>query len=149
MACFWRRFQGQWLANDHCFLPLLLQGPQDGVHLGPSKSLEGSVDCFLTPEDLVHLTRRSLFLVVDSENSNVFMRLQGAELGRQAFCLMSPQQRPFELGEASKTGNLMTMFLTGPLMGFCLVAGNVEPSIQQLVDMQVCDGARGKSLCYW
>jgi len=112
------------------------QGPQDGVHLGPSKSLEGSVDCFLTPEDLVHLTRRSLFLVVDSENSNVFMRLHGAELGRQAFCLMSPQQRPFELGEASKTGNLMTMFLTGPLMGFCLVAGNVEPSIQQLVDMQ-------------
>lgn len=51
---------------------------------------------------------------------------------------MSPTQRPYELGEGSKTGNLLTMFLTGPLMAFCLASGNTDPSIQQLVDLQVC-----------
>jgi hypothetical protein len=65
------------------------------------------------------------------------LHLQGCEIGQQAFCLMSPTQRPYELGEASKAGNLLTMFLTGPLMGFCLAAGNTDPSIQQLVDLQV------------
>jgi hypothetical protein len=50
---------------------------------------------------------------------------------------MSPTQRPYELGEGSKTGNLLTMFLTGPLMAFCLASGNTDPSIQQLVDLQV------------
>ncbi|WIA13478.1 hypothetical protein OEZ85_007056 [Tetradesmus obliquus] len=114
----------------------------EGVHLGPvkgSSSSSGSVeavDSYLLPEDLLHLTRRSLFLVVDSDNSSSFMRLQGCEIGQQAFCLMSPTQRPYELGEASKAGNLLTMFLTGPLMGFCLAAGNTDPSIQQLVDLQ-------------
>lgn len=61
---------------------------------------------------------------------------QGQEVGRQCFCLMSPTQRPPELGEASKTGNLLTLFLTGPLMGVCLLAGNTDPSTQQLVDTQ-------------
>lgn len=51
--------------------------------------------------------------------------------------MMSPTQRSYELGEASKAGSLLTMFLTGPLMGFCLTAGNTDPSIQQLVDLQV------------
>jgi hypothetical protein len=50
---------------------------------------------------------------------------------------MSPTQRPYELGEGGKTGNLLTMFLTGPLMAFCLASGNTDPSIQQLVDLQV------------
>ncbi len=63
--------------------------------------------------------------------------LQGCEIGQQSFCLMSPTQRPYELGEGSKTGNLLTMFLTGPLMAFCLASGNTDPSIQQLVDLQV------------
>lgn len=50
---------------------------------------------------------------------------------------MSPTQRPYELGESGKLGNLLTMFLSGPLMGFCLTSGNTDPSIQQLVDLQV------------
>lgn len=66
---------------------------------------------------------------------------QGCEIGQQAFCLMSPTQRPYELGEGSKTGNLLTMFLTGPLMAFCLASGNTDPSIQQLVDLQVSSKA--------
>lgn len=53
----------------------------DGVHLGTSKgssaaSSQDSTDCYLLPEDLVHLTRRSLFIVVDSDNSTAFQRLQ-------------------------------------------------------------------------
>jgi hypothetical protein len=73
---------------------------------------------------------------------------QGCEIGQQAFCLMSPTQRPYELGEASKAGNLLTMFLTGPLMGFCLAAGNTDPSIQQLVDLQVGQGVWYAARCF-
>jgi hypothetical protein len=118
----------------------------EGVNLGPSKNQEGSVDSVLTPEDLVHLTRRSLFLVIDADCSPAFMRLHGQELGRQAFALLSPTQRPMELGEASKTGNLLTMFLTGPLMAFCLAAGCPDPDTQQLVDLQV-SGDQGRLGC--
>lgn len=108
----------------------------EGVFLGPAKGGSEGADSCLLPEDLVHLTRRSLFLVIDSDNSNSFMRLHGAEIGQTCFCLMSPTQRPYELGEAAKAGNLLTMFLTGPLMGFCLASGNTDPSTQQLVDLQ-------------
>lgn len=45
--------------------------------------------------------------------------------------------RPAELGDVSKSGSLMTMFLSGPLMAFCVAAGNTDPSVQQLVDLQV------------
>lgn len=114
----------------------------EGIHLGPSKALDPT-DSYLVPEDIVHLTRRTLFLVVDSDNSLAFTRLQGQEVGRQCFCLMSPTQRSYELGEANKTGNLMTMFLAGPLMAFCLLTGNTDPSTQQLVDLQV----RACSMC--
>lgn len=49
----------------------------DGIHLGTSKSSNpDSTDCYILPEDLVHLTRRSLFIVVDSDNSTAFQRLQ-------------------------------------------------------------------------
>lgn len=47
----------------------------EGINLGPIK--EGSsADSFLLPEDLVHLTRRSLFLIIDSDNSTAFNKLQ-------------------------------------------------------------------------
>jgi hypothetical protein len=62
---------------------------------------------------------------------------QGQEVSRTTFCLMSPAVRPPELGDTSKTGSLLTLFLSAPLMAFCLVAGNTEPSVQQLVDLQV------------
>jgi hypothetical protein len=75
--------------------------------------------------------------------------LQGCEIGQQAFCLMSPTQRPYELGEGSKTGNLLTMFLTGPLMAFCLASGNTDPSIQQLVDLQVSRGVSVRGVSVW
>jgi hypothetical protein len=46
----------------------------EGINLGPIK--EGSsADSFLLPEDLVHLTRRSLFLIIDSDNSTAFNKL--------------------------------------------------------------------------
>jgi len=143
----------------------------------------------------VHLTRRSLVLVVDADNAHIFSRLQvrvveglcvcvgggcleavvvqmqhrtrqqrqtafqpqpltspthpppppphlhhhhqGQEVSRTAFCLMSPSARPPELGDTTKTGSLFTLFLTAPLMAFCVAAGNTDPSVQQLVDLQV------------
>lgn len=48
----------------------------EGVFLGPSKGGSEATEGYLLPEDLVHLTRRSLFLVVDSDNSSSFARLQ-------------------------------------------------------------------------
>jgi hypothetical protein len=57
---------------------VLQSGPavsSEGINLGPIK--EGSsADSFLLPEDLVHLTRRSLFLIIDSDNSTAFHKLQ-------------------------------------------------------------------------
>jgi hypothetical protein len=119
-------------------------GTLEGINLGPPRALDAATDAFLVPEDLVHLTRRTLLLVVEADNAAAFARLQGMELGRQAFGLLSPPVRPAELGDAGRTGALMTMFLTGPLMAACVVAGNAEPSTQQLVDaqsaMQACLG---------
>jgi hypothetical protein len=66
---------------------------------------------------------------------------QGQELSRAAFCFMSPAVRPPELGDPCKTGALLTLFLTGPLMAFCQVAGNTDPSVQQLVDLQATMGS--------
>lgn len=60
-----------------CVCVLLQSGgaSSEGINLGPIK--EGSsADSFLLPEDLVHLTRRSLFLVIDSDNSTTFSKLQ-------------------------------------------------------------------------
>lgn len=111
-------------------------GTLEGINLGPPRALDAATDAFLVPEDLVHLTRRTLLLVVEADNAAAFARLQGMELGRQSFGLLSPPVRPAELGDAGRTGALMTMFLTGPLMAACVVAGNAEPSTQQLVDAQ-------------
>lgn len=46
-----------------------------------------SSESFLLPEDLVHLTRRSLFLVIDSDNSTAFNKLHvsGAVGGGMVF----------------------------------------------------------------
>ena len=63
-------------------------------------------------------------------------------MSRATFCLMSPAARPHELGDPTKTGSLLTLFLSAPLSAFCLVAGNTDPSVQQLVDLQV-GGGRG------
>lgn len=43
-----------------------------------------SAESFLLPEDLVHLTRRSLFLVIDSDNSTAFNKLHVSEAVRGA-----------------------------------------------------------------
>jgi hypothetical protein len=65
--------------SNVCFPPLSAVqsggASSEGIHLGPIK--EGSsADSFLLPEDLVHLTRRSLFLIIDSDNSTSFSKLQ-------------------------------------------------------------------------
>ena len=111
-----------------------------GLNLGPAKASDAA-DAYISPDDLAPLTRRSLFLVVDADNAAAFARLQGQEISRATFCLMSPAARPFELGDPLKTGSLLTLFLSGPLMGFCLAAGATDPSTQQLVDLQAAMNA--------
>jgi hypothetical protein len=50
--------------------------------------------------------------------------------------MMAPAVRPPELGSASKTGGLLTHFLSLPLSAVCVVAGNTAPSGQQLAELQ-------------
>jgi hypothetical protein len=63
----------------------------EGVNLGPLREArEGngqSGDSYLLPDDLVHLTRRSLFLVIDSDNSTSFARLQVRARADSATCV--------------------------------------------------------------
>lgn len=52
--------------------------------------------------------------------------------------LVSLCPHPHSHLQTALAGSLLTLFLSGPLMAFCLAAGNTEPSVQQLVDLQVC-----------
>ena len=40
------------------------------------RARQDSSDAYLSPEDLAHLTRRTLFLVVEADNAHTFARLQ-------------------------------------------------------------------------
>ncbi|GBF98142.1 hypothetical protein Rsub_10554 [Raphidocelis subcapitata] len=113
---------------------------EGGLNLGPAKA-QDSADATLMPEDLLHLTRRTLFLVLDADNAANFAPISGRELSRTAFCLMSPAARPRELGEASTSGALLTMFLSAPLSGFCAAAGAADPTPAQLSELQAALGA--------
>jgi hypothetical protein len=82
-----------------CVFPAVQSGgaSSEGIHLGPIK--EGSsADSFLLPEDLVHLTRRSLFLIIDSDNSTSFSKLQVRGTGgcsiEGVHVFMHPHQDP-------------------------------------------------------
>ncbi|GBF98670.1 hypothetical protein Rsub_11664 [Raphidocelis subcapitata] len=90
----------------------------------------------LAPEDLLPLTRRSLLVVVDGEGAQAFAKLEGHEVSRPLFCMMAPAVRPPELGSAAKTGGLLTHFLSLPLSAVCVVAGNTNPTGQQLAELQ-------------
>lgn len=78
----------------------------------------------LYPEDLIPFTRRPLFLVIDSDNSQAFKVLHGAERGETAVLLLSPE-RPSSMPSSDQTlsGSQFTFFLTAPLLAFCQLIG--------------------------
>ncbi|KAJ9185666.1 hypothetical protein P3X46_005266 [Hevea brasiliensis] len=78
------------------------------------------------PTDLVPFTRRPLFIVIDSDVSDAFKAISGAEKGEPAAILISPScSISLTAAESSRhqSGSLFTLFLTTPLQAFCLLVG--------------------------
>ncbi|ONI21973.1 hypothetical protein PRUPE_2G099200 [Prunus persica] len=78
------------------------------------------------PSDLVPFTRRPLFLVIDSDNSEAFEAINGVQKGETpAMLLSSSSSYPFaSIGSSRQSsGSLFTIFLTAPLQAFCLLIG--------------------------
>lgn len=85
----------------------------------------GGLNC-LYPCDFVPFTRRPLFLVIDSDNSEAFKAIVGAEKGEPIAMLLSPSSSsPIASADSSchPCGSLFTIFLTAPLQAFCLLLG--------------------------
>ncbi|KAH7296983.1 hypothetical protein KP509_26G047400 [Ceratopteris richardii] len=92
-------------------------------------SREGAGARFLHPADLLPFTRAPLFIIVDSDKSNLFETIHGEEKGEPSALLLSPILQPqAENGEQqdSVAGSLFTFFLTTPLLAFFRLV-NVSP----------------------
>lgn len=85
----------------------------------------GGLNC-IYPSDLIPFTRRPLFIIIESDASEVFKAISGAEKGERAALLLSPScSYPIGTGDSSRhsIGSLFTVFLTAPLQAFCLLLG--------------------------
>ncbi|XP_073149681.1 uncharacterized protein [Henckelia pumila] len=87
--------------------------------LGPSRNGGSNI---LFPGDIIPFTRRPLFLIIDSDNSNAFKVLHGAERGEPAAFFLSPLRPSFRNPSGisiTQNGSQFTLFLTAPLQSFC------------------------------
>lgn len=87
----------------------------------------GGLSC-IYPCDLIPFTRRPLFIIIDSDSSEAFKSISGAEKGEPAGLLLSPSiSVPISAVDSSRqpsaSGSLFTIFLTAPLQAFCLLLG--------------------------
>eukprot|EP00095_Tigriopus_kingsejongensis_P009832 maker-scaffold21_size687808-snap-gene-1.16 protein:Tk09832 transcript:maker-scaffold21_size687808-snap-gene-1.16-mRNA-1 annotation:"hypothetical protein TcasGA2_TC003262" len=82
-------------------------------------------DLGLHPGDLQPFTRRPMFLVVDSDNSVAFGRLQRI-FDQPLIVLMSPQETPTAFQDDRHKGSLYTLFLHSPLSGFAFITNIVD-----------------------
>lgn len=97
---------------------------------------QDAMDAHLTPEDLVHLTRRTMFLVVDADNAYSFSRLQVGvrQLQQQREWLQATEQQHNLCGGfASGTGfagysRLLGFKVAGVLGGMLPVVKQPRPS---------------------
>lgn len=117
------------------------RGTPKGVLLSSGKAAAGSqhlpvAELVITPQDIVPFTRRRLMLIVDSDASRTFFNLGSCSGCVPALCLLAPPQRPAELLHYSGTGAFFTMALTCPVMAFCLLFGEMDPSAQQLTCLE-------------
>ncbi|KAJ0984584.1 hypothetical protein J5N97_002940 [Dioscorea zingiberensis] len=78
----------------------------------------------LYPDDLIPFTRSPLFMIIDSDNSQAFKSIHGAERGEPAALLLSPQRSSRRSsGDLTPNGSQFTFFLTAPLLAFCQLVG--------------------------
>ncbi|GLT59737.1 hypothetical protein SLA2020_325380 [Shorea laevis] len=85
----------------------------------------GGFNC-IYPSDLIPFTRRPLFIIIDSDISEAFKAIHGAEKGERAALLLSPScSIPTAAGISSRhsIGSLFTIFLTAPLHAFLFLLG--------------------------
>ncbi|XP_042434892.1 protein SCAI-like isoform X1 [Zingiber officinale] len=84
----------------------------------------------LYPEDLVPFTRKPLFLIIDSDNSQAFKIVHGAERGEASILLLS-HDKPMSVSDTNpiSSGSQFTHFLTAPLQAFCHLVG-LSPDIE-------------------
>ncbi|KAJ8544013.1 hypothetical protein K7X08_025631 [Anisodus acutangulus] len=95
----------------------------------------------LYPGDLIPFTRRPLFLIIDSDNSDAFKVLHGAERGERSALFLSPLRPSFKNPgtDVTQTGSQFTLFLSAPLQAFCQLVGFVSSD----KDMDCYDEADG------
>ncbi|XP_024544213.1 protein SCAI [Selaginella moellendorffii] len=82
------------------------------------------------PGDLLPFTRRPLFIVVDSDASNIFESLCGDERGEPVVLLLSPTAKPYTAKHPG-TGSTFTFFLTAPLQALCQMTNVRVTELQQ------------------
>lgn len=81
------------------------------------------------PGDIIPFTRKPLFIIIDSANSNMFKVISGAERGEPAALFLSPMVQPACVNTSADSsryqsnGSLFTFFLTSPLPAFCRLVG--------------------------
>ncbi|CAN6466885.1 unnamed protein product [Victoria cruziana] len=86
----------------------------------------------LYPGDIIPFTRRPLFLIIDSDNSDAFKAIHGAERGEAAALLLSPGKSTFLASseiDSTHDGSQFSFFLTSPLQAFCQLVGLCAASI--------------------
>ncbi|KAK4366991.1 hypothetical protein RND71_014871 [Anisodus tanguticus] len=108
------------------------------LYLGPTRS-GGSNNLY--PGDLIPFTRRPLFLIIDSDNSDAFKVLHGAERGEKSALFLSPLRPSFKNPDTdvTQTGSQFTLFLAVPLQAFFQLVGLVSSD----KDMDCYDEADG------
>ncbi|KAF6138597.1 hypothetical protein GIB67_032491 [Kingdonia uniflora] len=114
-----------------------IQGAQennlaDCLWMGPHEN--GGLNC-IYPSDIIPFTRRPIFLVIDSDNSQTFKAIHGQEKGEPSVMLLSPITPISNVGSAidfarPQRGSQFTMFLTTPLQAFCYLLGYTESTIK-------------------
>ncbi|KAM7272433.1 hypothetical protein ACFE04_027096 [Oxalis oulophora] len=85
----------------------------------------GGSNCIF-PSDLIPFTRRPLFIVIDSDCSEAFKVIHGAEKVERAAILLSATNSILIASTDSsrhQNGSLFTIFLTAPLQAFLLLLG--------------------------
>lgn len=110
--------------------PSSRQSKSDCLHFGTRGN--GGLNS-IYPTDLIPFTRRPLFIVIDSDSSEAFKAISGAEKGEPAAIILSPScSIPLTTGDSSRhhSGSLLTMFLSTPLQAFCLLIGLSGPDVE-------------------
>ncbi|KAJ8038918.1 Protein SCAI [Holothuria leucospilota] len=101
---------------------------KDSLEAKKKTGMLKDVHC-IHPGDLYPFSRRPLFLIIDSPNSDAFRNFPNL-FGQPLVSLMSPSFLPVTLqDESANKGNLFTLFLHSPLMGFCYVSA--IPDVQE------------------